>query len=173
MKIRKARIIDAITISRLIQNTLEKINSADYSPDEIRAWKNSDTSTRVKNRIQDKNRYMCVAIKGNKIVGVGSLKGNEISAIYIKADRIGKGVGSFILSHIEKTALRKGIKELKMDSSLTAVNFYKKHGYKKARNSYHQFGNIKLKCVVMKKLLRKDELPKILSRYGFELNEKN
>lgn len=153
MNIRKARISDVQFISTLIQDTLEKINVADYSLQEIEAWKGADTPKKIKERIQDKGRYICVAENDNQIVGVGSLKGNEITAIYVKSDMIGKGVGSLVLAYIEKIARQKGSTELSMDSSLTAVDFYEKHGYKKVRNSCHQAGDVKLNCVVMKKEL--------------------
>lgn len=154
MKIRKARISDTQSISRLVQDTLEKINIADYSPQEIEAWKEADTPQKIKERIQDKERYICVAEDGNKIVGVGSLKGNEITAIYVKSNMVGRGVGSSVLAHLEEFAKEQSCTELSMDSSLTAVNFYKKHGYKKVRNSCHQAGDVKLSCVVMKKQLQ-------------------
>ncbi len=153
MKIRKARISDAQFISQLIQDTLEKINIADYSPQEIEAWKGADTPEKAQERIQDKNRYVCVAVEKNEIVGVGSLKGDEITAIYVKSSYVGKGVGSLLLHHIEKIAKQQGNTELSMDSSLTAVKFYEKHGYEKDRNSCHQADDVKLNCVVMKKKL--------------------
>jgi putative acetyltransferase len=153
MKIRKAKIPDSKSICELFQDTLEKINIADYSQKEIDAWKIADTPEKVKERIRDKKRYMCIAENNNEIIGIGTLKGNIITAVYVKSDRVGKGVGSSILKRLENVARKGGYTELSLDSSLTAVKFYKNHGYEKVRNSVHQVGDVELSCVIMKKNL--------------------
>lgn len=153
MMIRRANISDSTFICELFQNTVEKINIADYSQAEINAWKKTDTPEKVKERIQDKDRYVCVAEDNGETVGMGTLKRDRITAVFVKSDRGGEGIGSSILAHLETVARKQGCTELSLNSSLTAVMFYKKHGYKKVRDSIHQAGDVTLNCVVMKKTL--------------------
>ena len=154
MKLRKALIKDVQEIRTLITDALLKINSKDYSKEQIEIWEKADTEEKITERIKDKNRISCVVVDENRILGYGSVKGSEITAIYVSPERTRTGVGSKILSFLEKEALKMGIKALKLDSSITAFNFYLKHGYKKVKDSYHVSDIGKIPCVEMDKVIK-------------------
>lgn len=101
---------DAKEISLLMQDTIKRVNAED----------------KVAQGIQDKNRFTCVTVEDDFIVGVGALKGDEITAIYVSADHLGEGIGAKLLTYLEDRAFKKGIKKLRLESSLTAFQFYKK-----------------------------------------------
>ena len=83
MKIRKAKISDSKIISGLIQETLEQVNSNDYTSEQIKVWKKRNTEKRIRDKIQNKRRYECVAVVGDEIIGYGSLKGKELPRFFI------------------------------------------------------------------------------------------
>lgn len=153
IEIRKAKISDTKEISKLLQDTIARVNSKDYSPEQVEFWKKADTEEKVAKGIKDKTRFTCVATLDNNIVGIGALKRNEITSIYVNADHLREGIGVQILDYLQKKALEKGIKKLKVESSLTAFEFYKKHGFKRIKQSFHKSPEGKLPCIIMEKNL--------------------
>ncbi|MCL5784790.1 MAG: GNAT family N-acetyltransferase [Patescibacteria group bacterium] len=154
MLIRKAKISEVREISLLTQDTIRKVNAKDYSPEQIKVWKKTDTEEKVKERMQDKNRFTCIAIENNQIVGVGSLKDDEITAIYVSANYLRKGIGAKILAYLEQKAYKMGVRKLKVDSSLTAMEFYEKHGFGKIKEGFHvNSEGGKLPSIHMEKIL--------------------
>jgi len=155
MKIRRAKISDIKEIKSIQQKTIKYINSKDYNKKQISAWLDYNKIKNIRKRLKNKKRNIFVILDKNKIVGFGSLKieENKLSGLYIKHDIIGKGIGSKLLRYIESFARRKGIKRLKLYSTLTAYDFYKKKGYKKIRRTHQLMNKVKLPCILMSKKL--------------------
>lgn len=151
MSIRKAKRNDAKNISVLICDTINVINRRDYNSEQIKSWQKAGTPKKIKNYLSDKKTYTCVAIINNKVIGVGAIKEDEITALYVKARYTGKGIGTKILKHLEKRAINKGIKKIKVNSSLTAYNFYKKNGYKKFLETTDEIKIEEIPCLAMVK----------------------
>ena len=142
------------TVTLLNKSLLKKNNAAITRSREPINGIVPKTEEKITERIKDKNRISCVVVDENRILGYGSVKGSEITAIYVSPERTRTGVGSKILSFLEKEALKMGIKALKLDSSITAFKFYQKHGYKKVKDSYHISDIGKIPCVEMDKVIK-------------------
>ena len=56
---------------------------------------------------------------------------NRIVNLYVKGIEHRKGIGTILLNQFEKLAKIKGEKIIKIRSSLYAIPFYRKRGYKK------------------------------------------
>ena len=148
MRIRKIREEDAKKVSELIHRTLVEINSKDYSQRVIQNMKDNFTSQRITKRIKKRDIY--VAVDSKKILGTASLDNNVILSFFVDSKNIGKGIGSRLLKFLENKIKKKGFKEAKVPSSITALDFYKKLGYREYdRKNDSRFGL----SIYMKKIL--------------------
>ncbi|MFA5030345.1 MAG: GNAT family N-acetyltransferase [Patescibacteria group bacterium] len=155
MKCRRAVTKDAKTISRLVCDTIRKVNSKDYTPRQINAWIENNTVEQIQEKIKGQRPFFVITDR-NRIVGVSSLKleKNEMSALYVKQDSLQSGFGSVLLKFVEKYAKNHGVKQLRIDSSKTAFDFYKKRGYQKIKTVSHLMNGVKITCILMKKKLK-------------------
>ncbi|HUW81677.1 MAG TPA: GNAT family N-acetyltransferase [Phycisphaerae bacterium] len=128
MHVRKARVEEAQGIIDLHVDTVRRVNSRDYSPEQIDAWLGRRRVEVTEAMIRDGQYYVCVDDAGH-LLGLGNIKGNELVALYVSADHQGEGVGSAIVRRIEEDAFRDGISQIKTDSTVTAEGFYRRQGY--------------------------------------------
>jgi len=97
-----------------------------------------------------KERNVFVAVENEKILGTASLKEDDISTVFVNPNIHGKGIGSKLMDKVEDLAKRNGYKTVKLSSSLTSFEFYKRRGYKKVKMLHSEnFGD----TIEMKKKL--------------------
>jgi putative acetyltransferase len=71
-----------------------------------------------------------IATLQNSPVGFASLKGNDhIDMLYVHPSVAGQGVGAMLCDALEKLAGSRGAKNLSVDASDNALEFFKKRGY--------------------------------------------
>lgn len=63
------------------------------------------------------------------LLGVGALDGDEIKRVYVHPRAFGHGVGHALIKALEAEALRRGVMEIRLESSPSAVLFYECLGY--------------------------------------------
>ena len=153
MRIRKATVEDARTISRIHSDTIRYVNSKDYTPKQIREWIPINRTARIRELLKGGKLYFLL-IDGD-VVGVSSLmlKESELGSLYVKHSAHGKGYGGRLLRYVEGYAKRHGIRTLRLHSTTTAYAFYKDHGYRKIRKSAHRMGCADISCILMTKRL--------------------
>jgi len=144
---------DAAVISRMIRQTLRKVNSRDNTPKEIRAWSEANSKKEILKKILDESRDSVVVKDRSKVLGFGSMKGDEITSFYIADGFHGQGFGSRLLFFMERLSKQKGVKRIRLNSSLTAYKFYRKKGYRRIRRVSYVFNRTKIPCVLMSKKL--------------------
>ena len=78
-----------------------------------------------------------IATLQNAPVGFASLKGNDhIEMLYVHPSVAGQGVGAMLCDALEKLAAARGTKNLSVDASDNALDFFRKRGYgARQRNS--------------------------------------
>jgi len=152
MKIRRAKPSDAKEISILRRKTIEKINSKDYPKSVIKFLKRKNSESEILKRI--KERELFVAIEDKKIIGTADLEGNKIGGVFIRTDRIGKGIGKKLMQFIENYAKKKGIKKLKLYPTRTAHDFYIKLGYKVTKKGLWKTKDFRIKNYMMEKRMK-------------------
>lgn len=76
-----------------------------------------------------------VAEEKNRIVAFGKFDPaqGEVVALYVAPGHTGHGIGRALLKMFEEDALKRGIGWMQMGSTLNAVGFFEKEGYKQAR----------------------------------------
>jgi GNAT superfamily N-acetyltransferase len=148
IEIREFRREDAGKVSCLIRKTLIEVNSKDYPQDVIRFLCENYSPQRIIEK--SSNRQIYVAVDDGRILGTASLKDDIALGLFVNPEFHGKGIGTKLMSHIEVAARKRGYKSIRLPSSITAYEFYKKLGYKKVRDEYsREFG----KAIIMGKSL--------------------
>ena len=93
-----------------------------------------------------------IAVENGKIIGIIRGTKNRIVNLFIDGKKHKTGIGKALVEKFEKEAEKQGSKIIKIRSSLYAVPFYQKMGYKKTTGIKNMAG---LKFFPMKKILKK------------------
>jgi len=133
MNICKATKKDVRNISKLIINTLDKINAKHYKKRQLEIEKKCHTIEELEKEI--KKKIFFVLVDKDKIVGIIQLdlKEKTIDRLFLNPKYIGKGLGEKLMIYAENYAKRKGVKKIILYPTDYALKFYKKRGYKIAR----------------------------------------
>jgi putative acetyltransferase len=141
MKIRQAESSDIVDITRLFYETIQTINSKDYSQEEIDDW-SSWHSDYDKWNAKIIEQYFIVATFDRKIVGFASLATDGyLDFMFVHKDYQGQGIANQLLSELEKKAMEQNNQEIYSEVSITAKTFFESRGFvvkkkqlKKSRN---------------------------------------
>lgn len=126
MIIREADLKDVNEISDLIQKVTNN-NPNNYSPEQIVAWMKYNTQSEIKKQLND--RMVFCAIQDNTLIGTIALKDDFVLGFNVNYSIRKIGIGTKLLGFLEEYALSKNIKKLKLTSTPSAFEFYKKRGY--------------------------------------------
>lgn len=112
-----------------------------YEREEVLAWTRSVEPDTFADAIV--SRKTLVAVDDGKIVAFGQFDPAEsvVEALYVAPGSTGKGLGRRILNRFEEAALARGSGWIQMSSTLNAVGFFEKEGYKQARMEQLQLPN--------------------------------
>lgn len=151
MEIRIPKFEESREISDLLIDTITKVNSKDYNLKQIEVWIKGYSLEEIEKKIQSNNRNIFVLIDNNKIVGYLEiyLERSFIDSLYVKNNEIGKGYGKKMLVFAEEFSKQNGAKDLRINSSLTALNFYESQGYKIIEKTFNRNSGIAVPIVRM------------------------
>lgn len=150
-EIRPAVVSEAQAIIDLHSDTVRRVNSADYSPEQIGRWIGKRRVEITEAMIQQGQYWVCVDETG-KLLGVGNLSENEIKGLYIHADYLCEGIGSALLARMEQELRARGMLESQIDSTVTAAGFYCKMGYVEIGRK--KVGDAMLEVICMRKMFQ-------------------
>ena len=120
---------DLKEITNLFQNTILRIASKDYSPQEIASWSAGAKNTDNWYKRIDTHYYLLVKID-NILVGMASLdKSGYLDVIYVHHQYQGLNIASDLLKKMEERAKQDGHKIITSDVSITAKPFFLHKGY--------------------------------------------
>ena len=148
MEVRKAKTEEAQAIIDLHVDTVRRINSRDYSTDQIDFWIGKRKVEITEAMIKAKEYYVAVDETGH-VFGMGHMKDNNITGLYVSADHQQEGIGSAILGRMEKDAIENGAVMMEIESTLTAAPFYRHKGYHEIGR--RKVGKAQLDVIVMRK----------------------
>jgi N-acetylglutamate synthase-like GNAT family acetyltransferase len=91
--------------------------------------------------IKDESVKIIVCEESGNVIGTGRASFNstteaQIRSMAVEENYKGKGIGSLIISELEKRVIKLGVKKIVIDSRDTAEKFYEKHGYTATSESY-------------------------------------
>jgi len=73
-----------------------------------------------------------VVEEGDEIVGVLRGSKGRLHSLFVAASHHGQGIGRALVAHFEQACLAQGAEAITLASSLYAVGFYARLGYKKS-----------------------------------------
>lgn len=152
MKIRRAKISDAPSLSRLRRGVFGKVKGERYSKKFVDLINKTNSPKGVIENIKSFDVFCLV--KGERIIGTVGLKGNKIKGLYVRKSCARKGIGTRLMNFIENYAKKKNLKKLILYSEEKARDFYEKLGYKALRKETSYEVGIKKVNYIMEKRLR-------------------
>jgi N-acetylglutamate synthase-like GNAT family acetyltransferase len=128
--IRKAEPEDKEPIWRVHVKAIRETCVSHYSQEVIRIWAGRLQPDKYEEAIRSNEFF--VAEENGAVVGFGELDpaGGEIQGLYVSPDVRGRGVGQKLLWTLEERARAFGLGSLHLTSSLNAVSFYERAGFK-------------------------------------------
>lgn len=129
MLLRKATEKDIPAIAQLFKETIETINSKDYSEKQVSVWSEGHTHTK-RWILRLTSQYFIVAVVDEIITGIGSITPDGyLDLMYVHKDYQGKGIGSALLDELLTNAINNNLSLVKSDVSITAKTFFEKKGF--------------------------------------------
>jgi GNAT superfamily N-acetyltransferase len=131
---------DASSAGRLIAETYRAYNLAFLPPEEQGAYLGpfqfADSTNEIHQRdiAQALQAEMVTVAENEKGEIVGILRGSKdrLHSLFVRGDMHHQGIGSRLVGHFEKSCLAMGGEVIRLASTLYAVPFYQKLGYKKS-----------------------------------------
>src|SRR5262245_53759879 len=132
--IRSLDLQDVEAVLRVHYGAVHETAAADYPPAIRNDWSPPITPERTERYLRNMTsgeEDTVVAVVDGRVVGFASIVSSlsELRAVYVSPDMGRRGVGSALLRAVEELARNRGLKELHLDSSLTAERFYAAHRY--------------------------------------------
>ncbi len=134
--IRAAVTDDAAGISRVVLAALHETNARDYGPETIARIARGFTPEGISAQLAA--RQVFVALDGDRILGTASRDGRVVRAVFVAPEAQGRGIGRCLMGEVDRAARAAGMTTLTLQSSLTAVGFYARLGFRPVRE--HRYG---------------------------------
>ena len=162
ISVRPAKKDEWKSVLNIQRRAIHEIACTDYSPEVLNSWGSSLNKDLLSKEVADfetkaeQGIFTVVAEVDGILAGFGEVvpKQNLLLAIYINPDFKRQGVGTKILSELERITKKEGADFLRMDSSLTTEHFYVSCGYQVIERGFHTLSSAgKMACIKMKKNL--------------------
>ncbi len=120
---------DTHALVDLFRDTVRRVNSGDYTPEQIAAWAPEHIDAAAwHTRLQAS--HTLVAKIGDQVAGFANLEPDgRLDCFYIGADMQRRGVGARLLAAIEEAAHSRNLARLFTEASITARPFFEQHGF--------------------------------------------
>jgi putative acetyltransferase len=120
---------DVPMLAAIFVASIQELTGDAYSEAQQEAWAAvADDEQEFGNKLA--GELTLIATLQNSPVGFASLKGNDhIDMLYVHPSVAGQGVGAMLCDALEKLAGARGTKNLIVDASDSAFDFFKKRGY--------------------------------------------
>jgi putative acetyltransferase len=153
MRVRTHRNSDIPVISRLYYDTIHRVNSHDYTREQVDAWAPAVPEDSFwKERFKKYSVY--VAEEDKRIVGFTELdSAGHIDCFFVHHEWQRRGVGTRLMERVVATAGMKQMPRLFAEVSLTAVPFFLDKGFVVIRENEAIRREVKLKQFAMEKWL--------------------
>ena len=118
---------DLIGVRKLIHKTIEVCYSAYYDKPIVSYFKDSFNNENIKECA--KKGFTIVYLIDRKIVGTGTLKEGQITALFIDPAFRGRGIGKRIVYSLLHEAENKNIKTIQLSATPSSEGFFKHLGF--------------------------------------------
>jgi putative acetyltransferase len=120
---------DTPMLAAIFVAAVQELTGDDYSEAQQEAWAAVADDEETFGKRLASELTLIATLQGSP-VGFASLKNNEqIDLLYVHPSVAGQGVGTLLCDALEKLAAARGTKDLSVDASDTAIDFFRKRGY--------------------------------------------
>lgn len=150
--VRKYQTGDDEFLAEIYYNTIHTVNREHYTQEQLDVWapKSSLSRERWAKKFLRTNPF--VALMGDQIVGFAEFEENgHIDCFYCHHLFQGKGVGKALMEAIVSEALKKGIRRIFAEVSITAKPFFEKQGFITIKEQTVTLNSIPLTNYVMER----------------------
>src|SRR5581483_4107771 len=141
--VRPMQAADARRFLEIHHESVRGLATKDYTSTVIDVWAAPITDERLQRFLENgDNETRLIAELDGEPVGVGALvvAKSELRACYVLPSVARRGVGAVIVREIERLAREQGVRELHLESSVTAEPFYTALGYRVEKRGEHAIG---------------------------------
>ncbi len=157
LHLRPFRPEDAETCLALFRDCVHRVNSRDYTPDQIMAWA-SPTIDLETWRARFNDRFAYVATKDDRIVGFSDMTRNgHLDRLFVSADHQGRGIARRLVERLLRDATDHSIEEITTDASITAKPFFLSRGFVVVKEQTIECRGVRMNNYVMNKSLRRND----------------
>ena len=148
MRIRSYCSEDCPKLIRLFKDTIHRVNSRDYTPEQIAVWADAPIDLKKWNE-RFAHSHTLVAVIDDKIAGFANMEeSGYLDCLYVHADNQREGIASVLCDALESACQAPAFYT---EASITAVPFFLKRGYDILKKQTVVRGDIELTNFVMTK----------------------
>lgn len=154
-KLRKPTEEDIPDLQILFRETVLHVNARDYTREEVEDWASCGESAEHMKDLLARNDYVAALNERDEIIGFSSMNAEGyLHSLFVHKDYQQVGVGSLLLSAVEKRAWEYGVSEITSEVSLTARPFFEKRGYEVVKVQKRRANQLELPNFLMCKFLK-------------------
>lgn len=133
LQLRPFRLDDAEACLDLFRDCVHRINSRDYTSDQIKAWASPTIDLEAwRSRFND--RFAYVATENDGVVGfIDMTRDGHLDRLFVSADHQGRGIARRLVKRLLSDAVNSSIEEITTDASITAKPFFQRMGFSVVR----------------------------------------
>jgi putative acetyltransferase len=148
---------DVPLLAEIFRAAIEELTAEDYSEAQQEAWAETADDLQAFGARLGAALTLVATVSGSA-VGFASLADNtRIEMLYVHPAAAGQGAGGMLCDALEKIAAGRGTKELTVEASDTARDFFEKRGFSaKTRNTVFRAGEWLANTTMVKPLGAKD-----------------
>ena len=149
--LRAARAGDGAAVFAVTHQSITELGNGCYSAEQLRGWMGQRTPHDYERAIA-KGR-MVVACREGEVVGFVDAEPGEVTRLFVLAEAAGQQLGSRLLQAGIERALAPGVQVLKVESTLNAEGFYRRHGFVAQGRDFfsHGVGGEPIEIVLMQR----------------------
>ena len=132
MDVRLATSKDAEAACKVLRRSITELCWPDHHGDQVAIdlWLSNKTPENVAAWIEAADNIVLVAIDDQDLLGIGAMTCiGRVTLNYVHPDRRFRGVSKALLAHLEREATKLGLRELTLQSTKTAEQFYRAAGF--------------------------------------------
>jgi ribosomal protein S18 acetylase RimI-like enzyme len=153
--VRRADRADALAIADAHRDSIESLGPRGYAAEVVAAWSASVDPVMYSVAMACGEHFFVAIDRRERVLGFSSHRADEGVhgvAVYVRGDASRIGVGSALLRAAEVAAVADGARELRIEASLAAVDFYHAHGFETVGRGEHRLrSGTAMACVCMRK----------------------
>ena len=145
--IRPAMLEDVEAIFHVHQSSVKNLCIQQYSAEQIAFWLDGRSPEMYVPAISKGSLWVA---ERNHILGFLEIDGSEISKLFVSSDNAFSGVGRKLLNVALDYIVSNGSEKAYLESTVTAVPFYEKHGFRVVGHGVFSHGNSPISLEIAK-----------------------